>query len=116
MDKSIGGKPENKVTLVRRTPETKLTAAIVKVPVIKLTITNNGKYREFLSLNPSSKDLPVLEVKRVPTSKKGYFSKFVIKISPTNPKPNLAPAVVDDKRCEPPIAAPANRIPGPKLF
>ena len=60
--------------------------------------------------------MPVLEVKRVPTSKKGYFSKFVIKISPTNPKPNLAPAVVDDNRCEPPIAAPANKIPGPKLF
>ena len=55
-------------------------------------------------------------MKRVPTSKKGYFSKFVIKISPNNPKPNLAPAVVDDNRCEPPIAAPANKIPGPKLF
>ena len=55
-------------------------------------------------------------MKRVPTSKKGYFSKFVIKISPTNPKPNLAPAVVDNNRCEPPIAAPASKIPGPKLF
>lgn len=55
-------------------------------------------------------------MKRVPTSKKGYLSKLVIKISPTYPKPNLAPAVVEDKRCEPPIAAPANKIPGPKLF
>tara|TARA_Y100000766_G_scaffold178271_1_gene153050 strand:- start:27 stop:314 length:288 start_codon:yes stop_codon:yes gene_type:complete len=43
MDKSIGGKLENKGMLVKRTPETKLTAAIVKVPVIKLTIKKIGK-------------------------------------------------------------------------
>ena len=56
------------------------------------------------------------EVKRVPTSKKGYLIRFVIKISPTKAKPNLAPAVVDDNKCDPPIAAPAKRIPGPRLF
>ena len=55
-------------------------------------------------------------MKRVPTSKKGYLRRFVIRISPTNPKPNLAPAVVDDNKCEPPIAAPANKISHPKLF
>ena len=43
MDKSIAGKFENKGMLVRRIPVTKLTAAIVKEPVIKLTITNKGK-------------------------------------------------------------------------
>ena len=43
MDKSIGGKLENKGMFVRRTPVTKLTAAIVKVPVIKLTIRKIGK-------------------------------------------------------------------------
>jgi hypothetical protein len=35
---------------------------------------------------------------------------------PTNENPNLAPAVVDDNKWEPPIAAPASNIPGPKLF
>ena len=34
IDKSMAGKAEKKGILVKRTPETKLTAAIVKVPVI----------------------------------------------------------------------------------
>mgnify|MGYP007000302562 len=42
-DKSIEGKLENKGMLVKRTPDTKLTAAIVKVPVIKLTRRKIGK-------------------------------------------------------------------------
>jgi hypothetical protein len=43
MDKSIAGKAEKKGILVNKTPETKLTAAIVKVPVIRLTIRNKGR-------------------------------------------------------------------------
>ena len=39
-----------------------------------------------------------------------------MRIRPINEKPNLAPAVVDDNKCEPPIAAPASIMPGPKLF
>ena len=116
IDKSIGGKFENKGILVRRTPETKLTAAIVKVPVIKLTIKNIGKYNLFLALKPSSNDFPVDEVNLVPTNKNGYLNRFVINIKNNNENPYLAPAVVDDIKCEPPIAAPASKIPGPKLF
>ena len=41
---------------------------------------------------------------------------LVNKIKPTNENPNLAPAVVDDNKWEPPIAAPAKIIPGPKLL
>ena len=48
IDKSIGGIVENNGIFVKRTPETKLTAAIVKVPVIKLTIRKIGRYEEFL--------------------------------------------------------------------
>ena len=44
IDKSIAGKVEKSGILVNRTPETKLTAAIVKVPVIRLTIRNKGRY------------------------------------------------------------------------
>ena len=116
IDKSIGGKFENNGIFVRRTPETKLTAAIVKVPVIKLMIRKIGRYEEFLFLKPSNSDIPVDAVKRVPTSKNGYFRKFIISIRPTNENPNLAPAVVDDIRCEPPIAAPAKITPGPIAF
>ena len=43
IDKSKAGKAEKKGILVNRTPVTKLTAAIVKVPVIKLTIKNKGR-------------------------------------------------------------------------
>ena len=43
IDKSIAGKAEKKGILVNKTPETKLTAAIVKVPVIRLTIRNKGR-------------------------------------------------------------------------
>lgn len=67
-------------------------------------------------MKPSNKDLPVDDVKRVPTNKKGYLNKFVISINPIRAKPNLAPAVVDDIRWDPPIDAPASNIPGPKLF
>jgi len=98
IDRSIGGKFENNGILVKRTPETKLTAAIVKVPVIKLTIRKIGRYKEFLFLKPSNSDIPVEAVKRVPTSKNGYFRRFVISIRPTKENPNLAPAVVDDIR------------------
>ena len=98
IDKSIGGKFENKGIFVKRTPETKLTAAIVKVPVIKLIIRKIGRYEEFLFLKPSKSDIPVDAVKRVPTSKNGYFRKFIISIRPTKENPNLAPAVVDDIR------------------
>ena len=112
----MAGKAEKKGILVKRTPETKLTAAIVKVPVIRLTIRNKGRYKEFLSLKPSNNDLPVDAVNLVPTNKNGYFKRLVRRIRPTNENPNLAPAVVDDNKCEPPIAAPASKIPGPKLF
>ena len=44
IDKSIAGKAEKKGILFNKTPETKLTAAIVKVPVIRLTIRNKGRY------------------------------------------------------------------------
>ena len=60
--------------------------------------------------------MPVDEVNRVPTSKNGYFNRLVSIIKPNNENPNLAPAVVDDNKWEPPIAAPASKIPGPKLF
>ena len=43
IDKSIAGNAEKKGILVNRTPVTKLTAAMVKVPVIKLTIRNKGR-------------------------------------------------------------------------
>ena len=112
----MAGKAEKKGILVKRTPETKLTAAIVKVPVIRLTIRNKGRYKEFRSLKPSNNDLPVDAVNLVPTNKNGYFKRLVRRIRPTNENPNLAPAVVDDNKCEPPIAAPASKIPGPKLF
>ena len=98
IDKSIGGKLENNGIFVNKTPETKLTAAIVKVPVIKLTTRKIGRYEGFLFLKPSNSDIPVDEVKRVPTSKNGYFRMFVIRIRPTKENPNLAPAVVDDIR------------------
>ena len=49
IDKSIAGKAEKIGILVNKTPETKLTAAIVKVPVIRLIIRNKGRYKEFLS-------------------------------------------------------------------
>ena len=116
IDKSIAGKTEKNGILVNRTPETKLTAAIVKVPVIRLTTRNKGRYKEFLSLKPSNNDLPVDAVNLVPTNKNGYFKRLVRRIGPTNENPNLAPAVVDDNKWEPPIAAPARTIPGPKLF
>tara|TARA_B100000212_G_scaffold335496_1_gene307540 strand:+ start:585 stop:1004 length:420 start_codon:yes stop_codon:yes gene_type:complete len=116
MDKSIGGKLENNGIFFRSMPETKLTAAIVKVPVIKLTTKKIGRYSEFLSLKPSNNEFPVEAVKRVPTSKKGYFNKFVKSIRPSNENPNLAPAVVDDIKCDPPIAAPAKIMPGPITF
>ena len=67
-------------------------------------------------MNPSKSDFPVEAVNLVPTNKNGYLNRFVISISPNNENPNLAPAVVEDKRCEPPMAAPARSIPGPKLF
>ena len=67
-------------------------------------------------MKPSNKDLPVDAVNLVPTNKKGYFNRLVRRIRPTRENPNLAPAVVDDNKCEPPIAAPASKIPGPKLF
>ena len=60
--------------------------------------------------------MPVTAVNLVPTSKKGYLTRFVIKMSPRSENPNLAPAVVDDIRCEPPMQAAARRIPGPRLF
>ena len=43
IDKSMDGKLENTGIFVNKTPVTKLTAAIVKVPVIKLTTKNIGK-------------------------------------------------------------------------
>ena len=98
IDKSIAGKAEKKGILVNRTPETKLTAAIVKVPVIRLTTRNKGRYKEFLSLKPSNNDLPVDAVNLVPTNKNGYFKRLVRRIRPTNENPNLAPAVVDDNK------------------
>ena len=98
IDKSINGKAAKKGILVNRTPETKLTAAIVKVPVIKLTIKNIGRYKKFLSLKPSNNDLPVEAVNLVPTNKNGYFKRLVRRIRPINENPNLAPAVVDDNK------------------
>ena len=98
IDKSIGGKFENNGIFVKRTPETKLTAAIVKVPVTKLIIRKIGRYKEFLFLKPSKSVIPVDAVKRVPTSKNGYFRKFVMSLRTINENPNLAPAVVDDIR------------------
>ena len=95
IDKSIGGKFEINGIFVKRTPETKLTAAMVKVPVIKLTTRKIGRYKGFLFLKPSNSDIPVEAVKRVPTSKNGYFRKFIISIKPTKENPYLAPAVVD---------------------
>ena len=67
-------------------------------------------------MKPSNNDLPVDAVNLVPTKRNGYFKRFVRRIRPTNENPNLAPAVVDDNKCEPPIAAPASKTPGPKLF
>ena len=67
-------------------------------------------------LNPSKSDSPVTAVNLVPTSKNGYFTRFVNKISPIRENPNLAPAVVEDIRCDPPIHAAAKMIPGPILF
>ena len=67
-------------------------------------------------MKPSNNDLPVDAVNLVPTSKNGYLKRLVRSIRPTNENPNLAPAVVDDNKWEPPIAAPASKIPGPKLF
>ena len=55
-------------------------------------------------------------VNLVPTSKNGYLTRFVNKISPISENPNFAPAVVDDIRCDPPMHAAAKRIPGPRLF
>ena len=67
-------------------------------------------------MKPSNNDLPVDAVNLVPTNKNGYFKRLVRMISPNNENPNLAPAVVDYNKWDPPIAAPANKIPGPKLF
>ena len=67
-------------------------------------------------MKPSNNDLPVEAVNLVPTKRNGYFKRLVRRIRPTRENPNLAPAVVDDNKCEPPIAAPASKIPGPKLF
>ena len=67
-------------------------------------------------MKPSNNDLPVDAVNLVPTNKNGYLNRLVRRIRPTNENPNLAPAVVDDIKWEPPIAAPARSIPGPKLF
>ena len=67
-------------------------------------------------MKPSNNDLPVDAVNLVPTNKNGYFKRFVRSIRLTNEKPNRAPAVVDDNKCEPPMEAPASKIPGPKLF
>ena len=67
-------------------------------------------------MKPSKSDLPVDAVNLVSTNKKGYFKKLVRRIRPINENPNLAPAVVDDNKWEPPIAAPTSNIPGPKLF
>ena len=55
-------------------------------------------------------------VNLVPTSKNGYLTRFVNKIRKISENPNLAPAVVDDIRCDPPMHAAAKRIPGPRLF
>ena len=101
---------------VNRRAVTKLTAAIVNVPVINPTIRYKGRYIGLRALNPSNSESPVTAVKRVPTKRKGYLNKLVSKIRPTSEKPNLAPAVVDDIRCEPPIQAAAKIIPGPKDF
>ena len=54
-------------------------------------------------------------VKRVPTRRNGYLIRLVSKIRPTSAKPNRAPAVVDDIKWDPPMQAPAKRIPGPML-
>ena len=35
---------------------------------------------------------------------------------PAKPKPATAPALVDCTKCDTPMAAPAHRSPGPKLF
>ena len=67
-------------------------------------------------MKPSNNDFPVDAVNLVPTNKNGYLNRLVKRIRPTNENPNLAPAVVDDIRWDPPIAAPARSIPGPKLF
>ncbi len=68
------------------------------------------------ALNPSNNESPVTAVNLVPTSRKGYLNKLVSNIKPTKAKPNLAPAVVEDIKCDPPMQAPAKIIPGPKLF
>ena len=94
----MAGKTEKKGILVKRTPETKLTAVIVKVPVIRFTIRNKGRYNEFRSLKPSYNDLPVEAVNLVPTNKNGYLKRLVGGISPTNENSNLAPALVDDNK------------------
>ena len=116
IDKSMAGKAEKKGILVKRTPETKLTAAIVKVPVIRLTTRNKGRYKEFLSLKPSNNDLPVDALNLVPTNKDRNLKRLGRRIRPSNEKPNLAPAVVDDNKCEPRIAAPASKVPGLNFF
>ena len=67
-------------------------------------------------LKPSSNERPVTDVNLVPTRRKGYLNKLVSNIKPTKAKPNFAPAVVEDIKCDPPMQAPAKIIPGPKLF
>ena len=114
--RSIGGKAEKIGIFVKRRAETKLTAAIVNVPVTNPTIRYKGRYIGLRALKPSNSERPVTAVKRVPTKRKGYLNKLVSKIRPTSAKPNLAPAVVDDIKCEPPIQAAAKIIPGPKDF
>ena len=67
-------------------------------------------------MKPSKSDLPVDAVNLVPTNKKENFKILLRRMRPTNENPNLAQAVVDDNKWEPPIAAPASKIPGPKFF
>ena len=57
-----------------------------------------------------------MAVNLVPTNKNGYLIRLVNKMSPRSEKPNFAPAVVEDIRCDPPMQAAAKRIPGPILF
>ena len=54
-------------------------------------------------MKPSNNDFPVDAVNLVPTNKNGYLNRLVRRIRPTNENPNLAPAVVDDIKWEPPI-------------